>query len=424
MIRHIFKIIRNERRTNVWVFVEYLLIFCVLWLCCNYITSIFRTYEASPGFDLSRVYALKMEWKPGAPEDTDNYGTALTLMDRVKRHPDVEQVTMGTGIPYGSSTSINIMYINDNDSVGHRVSKANVTSGFFEVFQIPLTSGDVFDWQDDGDKNKAVITAFKDDLFGGNPHDSKIDLVPISQVHTLAEPMGENENLVRNVVGTAGRIINAHNYWKTHVSTTFFPLQRQDVHVLRNDIVIRVKAGTGKDFPEKFKKEMEEQLSIGPYFLAFVKSLKEIKDERSTVITGKMNSAYAVTTFLIINIFLGVLGTFWSRTQSRRNEIGLRVAVGSSKNLIRKMFISEALFLLLPASIIGTAICLALFGGDLLDVLGIPTIDRKAWKIGWEQDVINFVLTFGFLAVVSIMAVLYPANQAAGIPPAEALREE
>jgi putative ABC transport system permease protein len=423
MIRHIFKIIRNERRTNVWVFVEYLLIFCVLWLCCNYITSILRTYEASPGFDLSRVYMIEMEKKPGAQKDTDNYGTALTLMDRVKRHPDVEQAAMGIGIPYGSYSSTGTMYINDNDSVGHQISKAYVTSGFFEVFQIPLTASEVFKWQDEGDKNKAVITAFKDDLFGGDPYNPESDLIPISQVRTLVEPM-QNGDLVVNVVGTAGRIINAHNYWGLHVSAVFLPLQRQDVHVLRNDIVIRVKAGTGKDFPEKFRKDMEEQLSIGPYFLAFVKPLKEIKEERSAVVTGKMNSAYAVITFLIINIFLGVLGTFWSRTQSRRSEIGLRMATGSSKKQIRKMFISETLFLLLLAAIIGTTVCLTLLGGDLLNILDIPAIDRKAWKIGWEQDMLNFVVTFGFLAAVSIVAVLYPANQAAKIPPAEALREE
>jgi putative ABC transport system permease protein len=244
----------------------------------------------------------------------------------------------------------------------------------------------------------------------------------MSQIQSLAEPR-ERDDLVVSVIGTAGRIVNAYTWWGLHMSTVFLPLQRQETNLDR-DIVMRIKPGTRKDFPETFKKDMEEQLALGPYFLAFVKPVQEIKDERAADVAGKMNSVYAVSAFVILNIFFGILGTFWLRTQSRQSEIGLRLAIGSSKHLIRRLFISETLFLLLSASIIGTIICLNLFRGPLLDVLGIPAVDRAAWKIGWEQDMINFVLTFGFLVIVSVVAVLYPANQAAKLQPAETLKDE
>ena len=35
--------------------------------------------------------------------------------------------------------------------------------------------------------------------------------------------------------------------------------------------------------------------------------------------------------FLLVNILLGIVGTFWFRTQHRRGELGLRVAVGSTR---------------------------------------------------------------------------------------------
>lgn len=35
--------------------------------------------------------------------------------------------------------------------------------------------------------------------------------------------------------------------------------------------------------------------------------------------------------FLLANVFFGVIGTFWLRTQSRRGEIGLRVALGATR---------------------------------------------------------------------------------------------
>jgi hypothetical protein len=35
--------------------------------------------------------------------------------------------------------------------------------------------------------------------------------------------------------------------------------------------------------------------------------------------------------FLLINVFFGIVGTFWLWTENRRSEIGLRMAIGSSK---------------------------------------------------------------------------------------------
>ncbi|MFQ8805272.1 MAG: hypothetical protein ACLR8Y_09500 [Alistipes indistinctus] len=41
-----------------------------------------------------------------------------------------------------------------------------------------------------------------------------------------------------------------------------------------------------------------------------------------------------------------------------------------------------------------------------------------------EQDVINFAVTFVFVALISIVAVWYPARQAVKVQPAETLHEE
>lgn len=51
--------------------------------------------------------------------------------------------------------------------------------------------------------------------------------------------------------------------------------------------------------------------------------------------------------FLLLNIFLGLLGTFWFRTQQRRSEIALHKAHGASDMSIFVRLISEGLLLLL-----------------------------------------------------------------------------
>ena len=44
MIRHIFKIIWNERKTNAWIVLEYILVFCVLWFCVDYLYYMGKCY--------------------------------------------------------------------------------------------------------------------------------------------------------------------------------------------------------------------------------------------------------------------------------------------------------------------------------------------------------------------------------------------
>lgn len=48
----------------------------------------------------------------------------------------------------------------------------------------------------------------------------------------------------------------------------------------------------------------------------------------------KVNTQTVVVVFLLVNVFLGLIGTFWFRTRRRRNEIALRLAMGSTKKQI------------------------------------------------------------------------------------------
>ena len=88
------------------------------------------------------------------------------------------------------------------------------------------------------------------------------------------------------------------------------------------------------------------------------------------------------------------------------------------------MIFGETLLILFIASVVGVNICLNIGQTELLELLDIPISNRMDAGIGVEQEFINYLLTFGLLATVSLIAVWYPARQAAKIPPAEALRDE
>ncbi len=213
------------------------------------------------------------------------------------------------------------------------------------------------------------------------------------------------------------------SYFDSFYSNMIQPLDKKEYDLANMQIYIRVSPGVDNDFAERFTREMRDQLMLGPYFLASVFSSTKNAREMNWP-TGDLNGIYAITTFLILNIFLGIIGTFWYRTQTRRSEVGLRLALGATRQGVKQMIFGETLLILFIASVVGVNICLNINQTELLELLDIPISNRMEAGIGMEQEFINYVLTFGLLATISLIAVWYPARQAAKIPPAEALRDE
>ena len=421
MIRHIFKISWNERKINAWLVVEYIIIFCILWFCCDYLYPTLRNYYGPQGFDIDHVYSIHLGKMPS--EEVDDYALAMTFMERVKRYPSIENAAFSRGaVPYAASTWVNNGYKINSDSVNITLRERFVSTEFFDVFRIKV-DGEIFDWKDNAAKDNIIISSFGDNQFGY--YRERENIIPISEAHALRydNDWDARKNTYK-IIGKTAEIKDP--YYQPEPSNVFFPLERGNVNLGSMQIVIRVKPEADKNFIERFTEDMREQLFIGPYFLGSVVSVKDMKAhvDLGFGARDKINGTFAITLFLVVNIFLGILGSFWFRIQSRRSELGLRVALGSSKRKVQGMVILETMMLLFIASIIGTIICLNFGSTETLQSLGIPTLEKEAWGIGKEQNVINFAITFTFLAIVSVIAVWYPAKQASNIQPAEALRDE
>jgi putative ABC transport system permease protein len=97
----------------------------------------------------------------------------------------------------------------------------------------------------------------------------------------------------------------------------------------------------------------------------------------------------------------------------RTREIGIRKAIGATKNTIRNQFLAEA-------------IVIAQIGGVLGIILGIAIGNALALSIGtsfivpWNWIIWGFGLCFG----VALLSGILPAVKAAKLDPIEALRYE
>ena len=120
--------------------------------------------------------------------------------------------------------------------------------------------------------------------------------------------------------------------------------------------------------------------------------------------------------FLLMNIFLGVIGTFWFRTQQRRREVALRMAMGSSRQGVFLRLMSEGILLLTLAAVPAVIIAFNVGMAELVDVEKLP--------FGGGRFLAAVVATWSLMAVMIVAGIWYPARGAMKVQPAEALHDE
>jgi len=124
-------------------------------------------------------------------------------------------------------------------------------------------------------------------------------------------------------------------------------------------------------------------------------------------------------TLLIAGV--GVANVMYVVVKERTREIGIKMAVGARRSYILFQFIFEALLL----AFIGGAIGLLFSWGVVSIVHLFPSNDGPMQFLG--KPVLSgtiMLLTTGILAVIGLMAGLFPARRAALVDPVESLRYE
>ena len=114
---------------------------------------------------------------------------------------------------------------------------------------------------------------------------------------------------------------------------------------------------------------------------------------------------------------LGVMNVMLVSVRERTREIGVRKALGATRESILKQFFLETVFVVVLSGTAGLIISYGICG--LVNLLPkVPFFDGldASWKLA--------ALTVSLLGLIAVLSALYPANRAASVDPIEALRFE
>src|SRR5215813_6173425 len=121
----------------------------------------------------------------------------------------------------------------------------------------------------------------------------------------------------------------------------------------------------------------------------------------------------AFAAMAVLMVVVGLYGVLAQIVSYRRREIGVRLALGATRQNILSMVLRQGTVLVVCGIVAGVLI--SLFSGKLVTgfLFGVKSLDA------WTYVVVIFVLM-----LVGALAAFIPARRAAAVEPIQALREE
>ena len=395
-----------------------------LWYAADALFVMYKLYSRSLGFNIEHTYHVSFGVIPEESPDYDTTsvhserggGDYLTLMDRIRRNPSVESICFTTGVHFHYRGSNQYATFRKDSLIRNGFRALRIAHLFRGVRRkdgeggSPLGVGGR-----PAQQPKVVVTGRVADDFFGDPSAAVRQEIYITD-------QGSRDSVAYRI----GGVCEKQRYCEfTGYDYAYYKLVDENKVAEEGDWVgeglntfIRVKPGAdGATFAADFRKEMEQQLRMGNIYLKDVFPMSHYRDQFLERWLDQVRLYVAGIAFFLLNVLLGVVGTFWYRTQQRSAEIGLRMAMGATRKGIFWQLVKEGLALLTIAFIPSAAIFANLLYMEVTQGSEIPPDMASRLLFG-------FVFSYAVMAAMIVVGISFPSYRAMRMHPADALRQE
>ncbi len=289
------------------------------------------------------------------------------------------------------------------------VAREAVGAGYFAALDEPMLAGREFDERDQRVDTAAGVA------------------IPVILNQSAARGLFASENPVGQRAETGKisyEVIGVVHDLKSGIATAapssilYLPLTRRDfASPPAGGMTIMIRASAGSDAMSGIRREFA---AIDPNLALFdVRTLDEYFDITKSYMRVALNLYGGIGVFGLILAAIGLAGVTAYSVARRRKEIGIRMALGSSKGQVLWLVLREGTVLV----IIGTALGFLGAVGMAKGLSSLTSIFVDAFQFG-VSDPRLLIGAPVLLASLAMLACYIPARRSAQIDPLKALREE
>lgn len=435
MNRKLTRQICNEWRSNLWLVIELMVVSVAIWYMVNTLVKTFRVVTMPNGYETDDVYALTLE---ALPEENDRYeypsdsaaradgriANFEALVRSIESRPGVKGVATGSNIQVYSYNYLgnSIGLAEKPDSMLASVNVRQATPTIAEVLNLkPLAGAATRDeLRKVMERGELVVTRSAGRLLTPG-----VDKNPMVDGLPGAESMIGQRVTLYGQNFTVGAVVEdmRRGYMEyAYNGNAIIPNRRGTLEAAySNDVLVRVQPDHGREFEEDFKNNYQAYRA-GQFYIAECVRMTDKRAAQELDNLIEIRNLVIITAFLLLTIFLGLLGTFWFRTSSRTSEIAVRKSVGASSSDIFRRLIGEGLLLLAIATVPAVMIDFAIARwGDPSEWIYLGYMFKGG---SVTHLAICAGITFLLMALMTVAGIWLPARRAMHTDPAEALHAE
>ena len=410
MLCHLLKLIANRWKANLWILAELFLSFVCLFGVFFFLLQLGARALQPCGFDIDHVYQVVWTVRTAADgqaaSGSDPAADLGELVSRLRRYPGVEAVCVAAdgSYPYAPSSYESILYRDTLEAGG--IFQGQITPDAIRVFRYESIDPAISLMKEAGEADCLLSRKRMEELFGPGTIRGYVRL----------EKNKPDDQLALAVDADVARCEyfdeDGFCWWLRSEAKLL-----KHAHPQSRYVFLRVRPEVDSGFTERFLKEMHGRLQAGD---CLITNLIPVERQRAQILSFASIDFYytgacLLAAFFLVCAFLGIIGTFWFRTQARTSEIGIRMAMGATSRDVRRLFVGEGLVLFALVWVPGVVIAWL-----LRHVVSIFA-DRIPFDFCALMTILFTTLVMALLIVAGIWV---PARQASRINPVDALRYE
>ena len=372
----------------------------LLLICAGlFIRSVRTAQQINPGFNPHNILIATYELFPAGFSETSGVEFDRQLLAKLGALPGIESVTLASNMPlafgFGSTAVKPEGYVSQPNEL-MEIKDATIAPNYFKTMQIPILKGRDFTVQDTKSSQRAVI----------------INEAFAARYWPQQEALGKQlfsdlKNEWYTVVGVArDSKMNALNEKPTPF--VYLPLYQ----VYKSGMVVAART-TGD--PLAYGKAIEQTIhELNADLVVYDMTTLEFREGFASFgqrVAGTFVGAFGLLALVLAAV--GIYGVTAYTTRQRTHEIGIRMALGASKEDILRLVLGHGLRLTLWGVGLGLVVSFGLtrFLSSLL--LGVTS-----------TDALTFSSVAVLLCAVSLFACFVPVRRAMRVDPLVALRYE